>query len=96
MAYFAKPLNRFMGAGSAGIAINDFDADVFDHSQVDFLRGGSIYTVCYGFRPMANFGTLPASVKAGWGSEWKKAALQYYDRTGRLSFYGEHLAYSNT
>ncbi len=93
MAYFPKPLNRFMGAGSAGIAINDFDADVFDHSQVDFLRGGSIYTVCYGFRPMANFGMLPASVKAGWGSEWKKAGLHYYDRTGRLSFYGEHLAY---
>jgi gluconate 2-dehydrogenase alpha chain len=92
-AYFPKPLNRFMGAGSAGIAINDFDADAFDHSQVDFLRGGSIYTVCYGFRPMANFGVLPASVKTGWGSEWKKAAMHHYDRTGRLSLYGEHLAY---
>lgn len=93
MAFFKEPLNRFMGAGSAGIAINDFDADVFDHGQVDFLRGGSIYTVCYGFRPMANFGVLPVSVKSTWGSEWKKAALHHYDRTGRLSFYGEHLAY---
>jgi gluconate 2-dehydrogenase alpha chain len=93
MAFFKEPLNRFMGAGSAGIAINDFDADVFDHSKVDFLRGGSIYTVCYGFRPMANFGLTPPSVKATWGSEWKKAALDAYDRTGRLSFYGEHLAY---
>ncbi len=93
MAFFPQPLNRFMGAGSAGIAVNDFDADVFDHSELDFLRGGSLYTVCYGFRPMANFGVLPASVKSSWGSEWKKAGLHYYDRTGRLSFYGEHLAY---
>lgn len=93
LAFFKEPLNRFMGAGSAGVAINDFDADVFDHGNVDFLRGGSIYTVCYGFRPMANFGITPASMKATWGSEWKKAALHYYDRTGRLSFYGEHLAY---
>ncbi len=93
MAFFPKPLNRFMGAGSAGIAIGDFDSDVFDHAALDFLRGGFLYTVCYGFRPMANFGVLPASVKAGWGSEWKKSALHYYDRTGRISFYGDHLAY---
>ncbi|MBI3470357.1 MAG: GMC family oxidoreductase [Candidatus Solibacter usitatus] len=93
MAFFDKPLNRFMGAGSAGIAVNDFDGDVFDHSNLPFLRGGSLYTVCYGFRPMANFGLLPATVKARWGSEWKKQALHYYDRTGRISFYGEHLAY---
>lgn len=93
MAFFKEPLNRFMGAGSAGIAINDFDADVFDRAGADFLRGGSIYTVCYGFRPMANFGVAPPSVKARWGSDWKKAAMHWYDRTGRISFYGEHLAY---
>jgi len=93
MAFFKEPLNRFMGAGSAGFAIGDFDGDVFDHSGLDFLRGGTIYTVCYGFRPMANFGVTPTTVKARWGPEWKKAALHYYDRTGRISFYGEHLAY---
>ncbi len=93
MAFFEKPLNRFMGAGAAGIAINDFDADVFDHGKLNFLRGGSIYTVCYGFRPMANFGVLPSSIRSNWGTGWKKAALYYYDRTGRLSFYGEHLSY---
>ena len=93
IAFFKEPLNRFMGAGSAGIAMSDFDGDVFDHSNVDFLRGGSIYTVCYGFRPMANFGVTPPSVKSTWGSDWKKSALNYYDRTGRISFYGEHLAY---
>ncbi len=93
IAFFDKPLNRFMGAGSAGIAISDYDADVFDRGDANFLRGGSIYTVCYGFRPMANFGVTPLPVKATWGSEWKKAALAAYDRTGRISFYGEHLAY---
>src|SRR5207245_369639 len=90
-AFFDQPLNRFMGAGSAGVAIGDFD--VLDHSQLDFLSGGTIYTVCYGFRPMANFGVVPAGIKARWGPEWKKEALHYYDRTGRISFYGEHFAY---
>lgn len=91
--FFDKPLNRFMGAGAAGIAISDFDGDVLDHANLQFLGGGFIYTVCYGFRPMANFGVVPPSVKTTWGPEWKKAALEAYDRTGRISFYGEHLAY---
>ncbi len=93
MAFFEKPLNRFMGAGSAGTAISDFDGDVLDHAALPFLRGGFLFTVCYGFKPMANFGVVPQSVKTRWGSEWKKAALHYYDRTGRITFNGEHLAY---
>jgi len=91
--FFDQPLNRFMGAGAAGSAIADFDADVFDHTGVDFLRGGTLYSVCYGFKPMTNFGVVPPSVKSRWGSEWKKAAVHWYDRTGRIQLYGEHLAY---
>ena len=93
LGFFDSPLNRFMGAGSAGISIADFDADVVDHRELPFLGGGILYTVCYGFRPMANFGILPPSVKAAWGPEWKKAAVHWYDRVGRISFYGEHFSY---
>jgi gluconate 2-dehydrogenase alpha chain len=89
--FFDKPLNAFMGAGSAGTAIGDFDA--LDHTNLDFVTGGALYTVCYGTRPIANFGFVPPSVKARWGPEWKKAALHFYDRTGLIRFYGEHLAY---
>jgi gluconate 2-dehydrogenase alpha chain len=89
--FFEKPLNGFMGAGSAGVAIGDFDA--LDHSKLDFLTGGALYTVCYGTRPIANFGVLPPGASSKWGPEWKKAALHYYDRTGLVRFYGEHLAY---
>jgi gluconate 2-dehydrogenase alpha chain len=46
-----------------------------------------------GARPISNFGAVPPSVKSRWGSEWKKAAVQYYDSTIRISFSGEHLAY---
>jgi gluconate 2-dehydrogenase alpha chain len=89
--FFEKPLNGFMGAGSAGVAIGDFDA--MDHSTLNFCSGGALYTVCYGTRPIANFGFVPPSVTARWGPEWKKAAMHYYDRTGLVRFYGEHLAY---
>ena len=92
-AFFEKPLNRFMGSGAAGVCISDFDGDLFDHSGLPFLRGGHLVAMSMGYRPIANFGILPPSVKAGWGSAWKKAALGYYDRTGSILFSGEHLAY---
>jgi gluconate 2-dehydrogenase alpha chain len=91
--FFEKPLNRFMGSAAAGIRISDFDGDLFDHSQLPFLRGGNLSVVNISSGPIANFGVLPPSVKTHWGSEWKKAALHYYDRTATISFSGEHLAY---
>jgi gluconate 2-dehydrogenase alpha chain len=91
--FFEKPLNRFMGSAAAGIRVSDLDGDVFDHSHLPFLRGGSFAVVNIADGPIANFGVLPPSVKSRWGSEWKKAGLYYYDRTARISFSGEHLAY---
>ena len=88
-AFFEKPLNRFMGAGGAGMRIADFDGDVFDHSNLPFLRGGNFGAIMTGTAPIATFGVLPQSIKARWGSEWKKAAMEYYDRTGLLAFSGE-------
>jgi gluconate 2-dehydrogenase alpha chain len=92
-AFFEKPLNRFMGSGAAGVCVSDFDGDLFDHSDLPFLRGGTLLAMSMGYRPIGNFGILPPSVKASWGSEWKKAAVESYDRTGFIGFSGEHLAY---
>jgi gluconate 2-dehydrogenase alpha chain len=92
-AFFSKPLNRFMGSGSAGSLISDFDGDVFDRGALPFLRGGYFAARAYGFQPIASFGALPRSVKNTWGAEWKKASVFFYDRTGTVTFAGEHLAY---
>src|SRR5580704_4687786 len=92
-AFFSKPLNRFMGSGSAGSLVSDFDGDVFDRGALPFLRGGYFAARAYGFQPIASFGVIPRSVKTIWGAEWKKAAVSFYDRTGTVTFAGEHLAY---
>jgi gluconate 2-dehydrogenase alpha chain len=92
IAFFDKPLNRFMGSGASGVRIADLDGDLFDHSGLPSLRGGMPLALSLGFRPIANFGVVPQTVKAR-GPEWKKAALHYYDRTGNIVFHGEHLAY---
>lgn len=91
--FFDQPLNRFMGSGGAGYIFADLDGDVFDHHSVSFLRGGVLGCTTSGNRPIANFGVVPKSVGATWGSAWKKAAIRYYDRVGAIGFGGEHLAY---
>jgi gluconate 2-dehydrogenase alpha chain len=91
--FLDKPLNRFMGTGSAAISIDDLSGDHIDHSNLPFLRGGLLRANCQGYQPILNFGPVPPSVKARWGSEWKKAAVHFYDRSAPIVFIGEHFAY---
>jgi len=92
--FFDEPLNRFMGAGASCIMLSDYDADNFNHENLNFLRGGKLAAVASGARPIANFGVVPQSVKSRWGSEWKKAAIHWYDRVGAVIFEGEHMSYT--
>jgi gluconate 2-dehydrogenase alpha chain len=93
--FFDKPLNRFMGAGASGIMLSDYDADNFNHDNLNFLRGGKFLVVSSGARPIASFGAVPQSVKSRWGSEWKKAAIRWYDQAGTVIFEGEHMSYTS-
>jgi gluconate 2-dehydrogenase alpha chain len=93
--FIEKPLNRFMGSGATGIFIADLNGDVLDQTELPFLGGGFLRAVGSGYQPIANFGVVPQSMKARWGSDWKKAALYYYDRTGSINFFGNHLAYKS-
>jgi hypothetical protein len=82
-----------MGSGAAGVLIGDFSGHVLDHTQLPFIRGGTLQAPSHGYSPVGNFGAVPKSVETKWSSAWKKAAIHYYDRAGRLAFQGERLAY---
>ncbi len=90
---FDRPLNRFMGSGANGVMVSDLDCDNFDHGPLDFIGGARVSAYCLGARPIANFGTAPSTVKATWGSAWKKAAVETFDRTASISLISEHPAY---
>jgi gluconate 2-dehydrogenase alpha chain len=90
---FDKPLNRFMGSGANGVMISDLDADNFDHTPLDFIGGARAVAGNSGARPIANFGAVPSSVTSNWGSAWKKAAIESFDRVAGLGGIGEHPAY---
>ena len=58
------------------------------------LRGGHIRVTSTGDTPITSFGRIPpGEAKANWGSAWKKAALQWYDRAANITCETEHLPY---
>ena len=92
-AFFDRPLNSFMGAGSLGMAFSDLDGDGAVSPAAELLRGGIFLSTSFGARPVTTFGTIPQAVPRDWGSGWKRAALAWQDKAGNLGFTGEHLPY---
>jgi gluconate 2-dehydrogenase alpha chain len=92
--FLDKPLNGFMGAGGLGYGISDFDGKEGVEGFPGVLRGGNIRLMSTGEGPIASFGAVPpGEVKSDWGSEWKKAALAWHDRSANINSEAEHLAY---
>ncbi|MFP3358313.1 MULTISPECIES: GMC family oxidoreductase [Caryophanaceae] len=77
--FFEDQMNVFMGAGALGMTIDDFNGDAFDHSDLDFIHGGSISMTQTGSRPIAS-NPLPPDTPA-WGADFKKASIENYTRT---------------
>ena len=86
-----KSFNTFMGTGSVGVVIDDFNGDNFDHSGLGFIHGGSIATFTTGARPIAHHRTPPGT--PSWGSGWKKAVARYYNRSFGIGTQGACLSY---
>jgi len=93
--FFDKPLNAFMGAGELGARISDFDGDIGLKGDEDgLLRVGMIALSSNGDAPIGSFGNMPKGAsKSNWGSDWKKASLQWKDRSSSIGLSGEHLSY---
>jgi gluconate 2-dehydrogenase alpha chain len=93
--FFDTAMNTFMGAGGLGTAIGDFEEE--DKLDAGVFRGGGLRGASSGAGPIASFGRLPeeaeANVAPNWGSAWKKAAIECYDKAASLMFEGEHFSY---
>lgn len=77
--FFENQMNTFMGAGSLGMYMDDFNGDNFDHSELDFLHGGGIWITQTGNRPI-NSNPIPNDVPL-WGAEFKKASIHNFTRS---------------
>lgn len=83
--------NPFMGSGANGVAIDEFNADNFDHSGLGFLGGASITCSSTGSRPIQGLQVPPDT--PAWGARWKKAIRKYYRRQMSIGAQAESPAY---
>lgn len=88
-----KTFPRHMGAGGLGTRIADLQDDNFDHSGVDFIGGGSIGVSVEGSGPIGGVST-PRGTPA-FGSEWKRAASHYANRSFGVGAMVQAFGYRN-
>src|SRR5699024_2391527 len=73
-----QKFNRFISTGMLGSVFTDFEADNFDHSDVDFIHGGQIEARELGNLPIGT-NIVPEGTPS-WGKEFKKQSLHYQNR----------------
>jgi len=92
-AFFDKDThtNNFIGAGGNGVAIDDFNADNFDHGPHGFVGGSPFWVNQAGNRPIAGTSNPPGT--PAWGSAWKKTTAEYYTHQVSMDAHGAHQPY---
>ncbi|KGR79453.1 GMC family oxidoreductase [Ureibacillus sinduriensis] len=73
-----EQFNDYAGAGALGVSLDDYNGDFFDHTELDFIHGGLISISQVGNRPIGS--NLAPLGTPGWGAEFKKQSLYYYNR----------------
>jgi gluconate 2-dehydrogenase alpha chain len=86
-----KVFNPFMGAGALASIVDDFNGDNFDHGGLGFIAGGYLIGQQTGARPI-QFHPLPEGTPK-WGTEWKRAVKQWYNRAFAVGTHGAVMAY---
>jgi len=88
-------LNRFMGNSCTAALIHDFNADNFDHSDLDFLGGASISSGGGETNPISSVGSVTDADGKNWGQGWKDALRQNWDSIASIGLQGESLPYDD-
>ncbi|MGA2564364.1 MAG: GMC family oxidoreductase, partial [Steroidobacteraceae bacterium] len=81
-----KIFNPFIGAGSLGMCMDDFNGDNFDHSGLGFIGGADISTSVSGGRPIEHRPVPPGTPR--WGAAWKSATRDTYQRVMNIGSQG--------
>ena len=82
---------RSWASGANGVVVDDFDADNFDHADLDFIGGGALIAGSTGIRPILGL-QVPPGVPT-WGARWKRAIREHYRGTLSILIQGQSPAY---
>jgi len=88
-------LNQFMANGGVQALIHDFNADNFDHSDLDFIGGGSIGSGSGERNPISSVGGVSGDNGETWGQAWKDSLKKNWDSIAGVGLQGESLPYED-
>jgi gluconate 2-dehydrogenase alpha chain len=89
MGLFREDVNRFAGPVPQAVALDDYNADFFDHTGLGFIRGGAIGTENQ-TQPISAAGNVPPDFPA-WGSAYKRWMLENWNKVTYLRAQPESL-----
>ena len=91
-----RRFNLFMGSGSNQNAIQDINADNFDHSGLDFIGGAGLTCTTGEREPISAIEGIPLEDdEPDWGADWKRYALGNWDSYFGIVIQGESLPYED-
>ena len=79
-ALFPFNLDAWYGLPAQGVAVDDWADDNFDHSTLDFIGGGNLWTMS-DRRPISAAGMSTYGRAPNWGSQWKAFIRENADRS---------------
>jgi gluconate 2-dehydrogenase alpha chain len=83
--------NEFIGAGSLGMVVDDYNGDNFDHTGLGFIGGAYIASWTTHQRPIESH-PVPEGTPE-WGLEWKRAVRKNFLKHTSLSIHGASMAH---
>ncbi len=81
-----KEWNPYMGNAGTSVCIDDFNGENFDHAGLGFFGGGYFISGVAAAPPIGGRAVPHGTPR--WGSEWKRATVQWYHRFLRFNTQG--------
>jgi gluconate 2-dehydrogenase alpha chain len=89
-----EKMNPFIGTGAWAVQIDDYNADNFDHADLDFIGGGGIMAYSCNGRPIGMADLVPPGTPR-WGSGWKKAFTHSYQNVATVFAQGTSMPHKD-
>ena len=88
-----EKLNMYMGNTCTIKIIYDYNADNFDHSDLDFIGGSQLYSEPCEREPVNSVDGLKDKKGRAWGADWKNEIRKNWDSYAQIVTEGESLPY---
>ncbi|WP_018979753.1 GMC family oxidoreductase [Saccharibacter floricola] len=85
--------NQFVGAGGAGVAIDDFNQPDFDRGPHGFIGGSPLWVNQAGVKPIAAASAGGGKDRPRWGAQYKSDMIETYKHSLNIDAHGSNMTY---